>query len=184
MALSMLGRFMVFVIVSFLSCIFPTENGIFDASDIPISLIKNAIGKLETFEFSDSFAQRQAQKIQIIELMSFTLEYFIKADNGKKVRDFMNVFFALLAGQYSEAAQNDVLFRTNGLYKKMDELCAHINNMNSQEEQSRIVQDLKMYLRVIEDRDLSQIEPVKYEIKEADLTSFAINTVSTLKKIL
>lgn len=94
-----------------------------------------------------------------------------------------NICFILIIDQFNKSVQKDILFRTNGLYQKIEELCVKINNMNSPDEQNEIVHDLKMYLKVIEDRDLSKIPPVEFEIKKLDLTSFIIKTISFLNKI-
>lgn len=179
----------LYTIIYLIECMFPVVKYhgkivMVDASDVPISFIKSAIEKLESFDFSGNFVQRQYKKNEITELISLALNYFIKVDNGKEVPDFTNLCHVLLAGHLSQAAREDVLFRTNGLYKKMDEMCAKINNMNSPVDENKIVQDLKMYLKVIEERDLSKIEGVSYEIKKSNLVDFFIRTAVFLQKII
>jgi hypothetical protein len=159
-------------------------NGRIDTSDCPISFIKKATEELKSFNFSDNITQKQNKKNQITQLISYASNYYIKVDNKNQAIDFINFCFPLWAGHLSEAAKNDVLFRTNGLYKKIDRLCADINNMNSPEKQNKILHDLEMYLKTIEDRDLSEIDPVEYEIKKSDLTSSILKVASFLTKIL
>lgn len=120
-------------------CIFPVTNGRIDTSDCPISFIKKAIEELKNFNFSDNITQKQNKKNQITQLISYASNYYIKVDKKNQDIDFINFCFPLWAGHLSEAARNDVLFRTNGLYKKIDRLCADINNMNSPEKQNRIL---------------------------------------------
>ena len=167
-----------------IECIFPVTNGRIDISDCPISFIKKAIEELKNFNFSDNITQKQNKKDQITQLISYASNYYIKVDKNNQNIDFTSFCFPLWAGHLSEAARNDVLFRTNGLYKKIDGLCVEINNMNSPEEQSRIVQDLEIYLKVIENRDLSRIEPVEYEIKTSEFTSSILKAAVFLNKIL
>lgn len=178
----------LFILTSLIQCMFPVikcyGRRIIDTSDVPISFLKNAIEELESFNFSDSFVQKQYKKNQITELISYALNYFIKVDNGKENPDCTNFCYILWSGHLSEAARNDILFRTNGLYKKMDELCININNMNSPDDKDKIVQNLKMYLKVIEDRDLSKIEGIPYKIKKSNLTAFLIKATIFLQKII
>ena len=54
--------------------------------------------------------------------------------------------------------------------------------MNTFDDKVVIIQDLKMYLKVIEDRDLSKIEGVQYTIKKSNLTTFFIKTAVFLLK--
>ena len=55
-------------------------------------------------------------------------------------------------------------------------------DMNTFDDKVVIIQDLKMYLKVIEDRDLSKIEGVQYTIKKSNLTTFFIKTAVFLLK--
>ncbi|GEM_PF-1407093 len=180
----MLAFIFIRIYTFLIQCMFPITNRMVDTSDVPISFIKNAIAGLESFNFSDNFMQRQHKKNQITQLISYALNYFIKVDSGKKDPDFTNFCYVLWAGHLSEAARNDVLFRTNGLYKKIDELCVKINNMSSPDDNIMIVQDLKRYLKVIEDRDLSKIEEIPYKIKKSNLTTIFIKTAVFLQKII
>ncbi|WP_156151056.1 hypothetical protein [Methanosarcina sp. Kolksee] len=180
---------LLYIMMYLIKCMFPVvkyhgKMVMVDASDVPISFIKSAIEKLESFDFSGNFVQRQYKKNEITELISLALNYFIKVEDGKEMPDFTNICHVLLAGHLSQAAREDVLFRTNGLYKKMDEMCAEINNMNSPDDKNKIVQDLKMYLKMIEERNLSKIERVPYEIKKSNLVDFFIRTVVFLQKII
>lgn len=184
-ALLLMVGFLIFILTnSIIKSLFPVTNMRVDTSDIPISFIENAIEELVIFDFSDSFLQKQNKKDQITQLISFALDYFIKVDNGNKEPDYTNLCYILWSGHLSKAVQNDVLFRANGLYKKIDELCVKINNMNSEEEKNAIVHDLKMYLKVIEDRDLSNIDPVPYKIKKSNLTALLIKASIFLQKII
>lgn len=167
-----------------IKCIFPTRNGKIDASDVPISFIKDAIENLETFNFSCSLPKNQDKKKQIIAQINYASEHFLKVDNSNKAFDTTNICYILIVDQFNKSVKKDILFRANGLYREIDKLCVEINNMSSPEEQNKIVHDLKMYLKVIEDRDLSKIEPVEFEIKKSDFTSFVIQTISFLNKIL
>lgn len=165
-------------------CIFPVTNGRIDTSDCPISFIKKAIEEIKNFNFSDNITQKQNNKNQITQLISYASNYYIRVDNKNQDIYFINLCFPLWAGHLSEAARNDVLFRTNGLYKKIDRLCADINNMNSPEKQSRILYDLEICLKAIENRDLSEIDPVEYEITKSDLTSSVLKVAAFINKIL
>jgi len=180
--LFVLGYFFALISIRLLQCIFPMTNRIADASDVPISFIRKAIEELESFNFSDNFEQKQDKKNQITQFISYALE-FIKVDNGTKDPDYTNFCYILHAGHLSKAVQNDVLFRTNGLYKKIDELCIKINNMNCSEDKIVILQDLKMYLKVIEDRDLGKIEGIPYTIKESNIPTILIKCISIFQKI-
>lgn len=187
--LLLLAIILLYILVSLIKCMFPVIKFhgrmiMIDTSDIPISFIKNAIEKLESFDFSDSFVQKQYTKNKITELISYALNFFVKVDNGKESPDFTSFCHTLWAGHLSPATRNDVLFRTNGLYMKIDEICVKINNMNSPDDKNMIIQDLKMYLKMIEDRDLSKIEGVPYEIKKSNLTAFLIKTTVFLQKIM
>jgi hypothetical protein len=187
-ALLIIVIILLYILESFIKCIFPVMkvNGkkTIDTSDVLISFIENAIVKLESFNFSDTFIQKQTKKCEITQLISYALDYFVKVDNGKERPDIMNFWRILWAGHISQAARNDVLFRANGLYKKMDELCAKINNMNSHDDKDAIVRELKMYLQMIKDRDISKIPEVPYEIKKSNLTTFLIRAVTVLQKII
>lgn len=176
------------LLTSLIKCIFPVTNLKVDASDFPLSFIKKAIEELEDFEFSDSFEQRQNKKNHIVELIVYAIDIFIKVDNESRFINNTNICYTLFVWNTSNTARFDVLFRTNGLYKKLDQLCASINNMNNPEEQSRILQELKKYLKVIEDRDLSKIDPVEYKIAYKTITddtkSPILQLVSFITKIL
>lgn len=187
-ALLMIVIIILYILESLIKCMFPVMkvNGkiTIDTSDVLISFIESAIVELELFNFLDTFIQKQTKKYEITQLISYALNFFVKVDNGKERPDIMNFWRVLWAGHLSPAARNDVLFRANGLYKKMDELCAKINNMNSHDDKDAIVQELKMYLQMIKDRDLSKIEEVPYEIKKSNLTTFLIRAVMVLQKII
>jgi hypothetical protein len=181
--LFVLGSFFAFISIRLLQCMFPLTKRIADASDIPISFIKKAIEEMESFNFLDNFEQKQDKKDQITQLISYALE-FIKVDNGNKDPGYTNLCYILYAGHLSKAAQNDVLFRANSLYKKMDELCVKINNMNCPDDKILILQDLKMYIKVIENRDLSKIEGIPYTIKESNLPTLIVESITFIKKIV
>lgn len=182
-ALFLLGYFFAIISIRLLQCMFPMTKKIADTSDIPISFIEKAIEEVESFDFSDSFEQKQDRKDQITQLISYALE-FIKVDNSNKDPDYTNFCYILYAGHLSKAAQNDVLFRTNSLYKKIDEICIKVNNMNCPEDKTVILQDLKMYLKVIRERDLSKIEGIPYTIKESNLPTFLVESITLIKKII
>lgn len=180
--------FYIYVLVSLVKCMFPVMKYhgrvMIDTSDVPISFIKDAIENLESFDFSDSFVQKQYNKNKITELISFALNFFVKVNNGKESPDFTNFCHTLWAGHLSTAARNDVLFRTNGLYMKIDEICVRINNMNNPDNKDMILMDLNKYLKMIENRDLNEIEAVPYEIKKSNLTNILIKTAVFLQKII
>lgn len=182
--LSIVGFLIFLLTYSIIKSLFPVKDNRVDTSDIPISFLENALWELETFDFSDDFFQKQKKKDQITQLISFALDYYIKVDDGNKNPDYTNLCYVLWSGHLSKTAKEDVLFRANGLYKKIDELCAKINIMNSEEEKNAIVHDLKIYLRVIKDRDLSKIEPIPYKIKEPNLTTNLIKAFIFLQKII
>jgi len=182
--LSIVGFLIFLLTYSIIKSLFPVKDNRVDTSDIPISFLENALWELETFDFSDDFFQKQKKKDQITQLISFALDYYIKVDDGNKNPDYTNLCYVLWSGHLSKTAKEDVLFRANGLYKKIDELCAKINIINSEEEKNAIVHDLKIYLRVIKDRDLSKIEPIPYKIKEPNLTTNLIKAFIFLQKII
>lgn len=175
---------LLFIEDSIIMCLFPLKDNRIDTSDVPISFIEAAINNLICFDFSDRFQQRQIKKNQTTQLISIALDSYIKVDNGNRHPHYTNFCFPLWAGHLSKAAQNDVLFRTNGLYKKIDYVCARINNMNSPDERDMIVQELKMYLKFIEEKDLSKIERVPYKVKKTNLSNFFIKGISQVLKIM
>ena len=63
----------LFILTSLIQCMFPVikcyGRRIIDTSDVPISFLINAIEELESFNFSDSFVQKQYKKNQITELI-------------------------------------------------------------------------------------------------------------------
>lgn len=182
--LLMVGFLFALIAISIIKSLFPVIDMRVDTSDIPLSFMGNAFEELEVFDFTDSPLQKQKRKDQITQLISFALIYFIKVDNGNKEPDYTNFCYILWSGHLSEAVQNDILFRANGLYKKIDELCIKINNMNNEEEKNAIVHELKMYLKVIKNRDLSNIDPVPYKIKKSSLTTLLIKASIFLQKII
>lgn len=56
--------------------------------------------------------------------------------------------------------------------------------MNSPEKQDKILHDLEICLKAMESRDLSEIDPVEYEIKKSDLTSSVLKVATFISKIL
>jgi hypothetical protein len=179
-----LGLIYYFSAILLMRCVFPVENNRIDTLDYPVTFIKNAIKELELFDFSVNVLQKQSKKDQTTELISYALNFFIKVDNGNKNPDYSNFCYILWSGHLSKAARNDVLFRTNGLYIEMDALCIKINNMKNPNERDVILQDLRKYLQFIEDRDLSNIDPVEYQIKKSNLTTFLVKGVSLFLKIV
>jgi hypothetical protein len=179
---------LLYILRSVIMCCFPVIKSrggpIIDTSDITISFIKNAIDKLDSFNFSDDCIGKQQKRNEITQSISYALNYYVKVDNGKEDPDFTNFCYILWAGHLSPAARKDVLFRTNGLYNKLDELCAKINNMNTPDDRDAIVQGLKMYLKMIEDRDLSKIEGLPYEIKKSNLTALFTKVATFLLKTI
>lgn len=182
--LCMLIFLFLFIEISIIKCVFPVENNRVDTSDVPISFIKDAINKLESFNFSDSCLHKQEMKDQTTQLISYALDFYIKVDNGNSDPYYTSFCYILWSGHLSKAAQNDVLFRTNGLYKKIDDVCAKINNMNSREDREIIVQELTMYLKFIEDRDLSKIEGVPYKMKKSSLITVLIKGAALIQKMM
>lgn len=181
--------FILIIIITFtvftpIRFIFPTKNGIIDASDIPISFIEDAIEKLEVFDFSCSLEKKRDKKKQIIDSISYASEHFINVNKPSQAVYSTNICYILAIDQFNKSVLKDILFRTNGLYQKIEKLCVKINNMNTPEEQNEILRDLNMYLKVIEDRDLSEIDLVEYEIKKSDLTSSVLKAAAFLYKIL
>jgi hypothetical protein len=159
------------------------RNGIIDSSDVPISFILDAIEILESFSFSDIFEENLNKKKQIIEGISFALENFIDVTKSDQTIACTNICFILVYDQFNKSVEKDILFRTNGLYQKIEELCIKINYMKNQEEKEQIVHDLKKYLKMIQDRDLSEITPVEYKIEGSGLSSFFIKALGVLNKI-
>lgn len=183
-ALCMILFLFLYIEDSIIMCLFPLKDNRIDTSDVPISFIEAATNNLICFNFSDSFQQRQIKKNRTTQLISIALDSYIKVDNGNRQPHYTSFCFPLWAGHLSKAAQNDVLFRTNGLYIRIDEVCAKINNMNSPDERDMIVQELKMYLKFIEDKDLSKIERVPYKVKKTNLSNFLIKGISQVLKIM
>ena len=138
-----LGLIFCFIAILLMRCMFPVEENRIDTLDYPVTFIKNAIEELELFDFSDNALQKQSKKDKTTELISYALNFFIKVDNGNKNPDYSNFCYILWSGHLSKAAKNDVLFRTNGLYKEMDALCIKINNMKSPDERDVICAGFK-----------------------------------------
>lgn len=64
-AASTLFIFMIIIAFSIpilINCIFPMSKGIIDASDVPISFLKDAVEKLEEFDFSCNLEKKETKK--------------------------------------------------------------------------------------------------------------------------
>jgi hypothetical protein len=148
-----------------LLCLFPVKNGFVDLSDVPIHFINLAIQELQTLIFLENFDQLQSKKNQISNLINDSLE-FVKIDKEKRYPDYMNFCYLKYSGLLNIHATNDIMFRANGLYEKMNKTLIKINHMNCIDDKDEIEKDLEIYLKVIENRDLSKIEAVQFEIKD------------------
>ncbi len=146
---------------SIIKYLFCKETGVVDVSDLPISFIKAAIQQLEAVDFSESFDQIQGKKNQISNLINNSL-YFIKVDKEKTYVNYMNFCFLKCHGLLNKNARDDIRFRLNGLSEKMNNVLININHMNCVEDKNRITKDLETCLKVIENRDLSKIDPKEF----------------------
>ena len=178
------GIFLLFLTIFFIKLLFPVANNTVDTSDMPISFLKSSINELESFDFSDGFLKKQKKRNQIIELISFVLENFIKIKHKNGHIDYTNVYYVVLSHHLTEGARKDMRFRINGLYEEIDKLCIRINYMNNPDEKAEIMQDLKKYLKIIEDRNLSEISPVEYKITKSNLTDLIVKGATFLSKIM
>lgn len=145
--------------------LFSSEKGIVDTSDMPISFINLAIQQLETVDFLESFYQIQHKKNQISNFLNHSLE-FVKVDTDRGYPDYMNFCSHKYCYLLSSHATDDIIFRINGLYENINKTLIKINHMNCLEDKNEIMKDLEIYLKVIESKDLSEIEPKKVVTKE------------------
>lgn len=147
-----------------LKYLFSSKKGIFDTSDIPISFIKLAIQQLKTVDFSESFDQIQDKKNKISNFLYYSME-FVKIEKESGHPDYMNFCSQKYRHLRSLPATNDIIFRLNGLYENMNKTLTDINHMNSLEGKNEIMKDLETYLKLIENKDLSTIEPIEFKIE-------------------
>lgn len=188
----LLTVFTIFLVIIFIELfisflgrlLFPMKEGFIDLSDVPVSFIKDAIEKLEAFDFSSGLEKKRENKKKIIDMISYASGNFINVDTPSQVIDYANVSFLLIYDQLNGSVVKDIVYRTNGLYKKIEELCVKIYHMNDPEERNDIVHDLKIYVKIIEHRELSKISPVEFEIKMPDNTSLIVQTIAFINKII
>lgn len=161
--------------------LFSTKNGIVDTSDIPICFTKLAIQELETVDFLENLNEIQHKKNQITNFLEYSLE-FVKVDKDRGYPDYMNFCSQKYCSLLSSHAVEDIIFRINGLYENMNKTLIKINHMNCLEEKNVIMEDLEIYLNIIESKDLSKIEPKRILTKE--LTIDKVFSFSFKKVIL
>ena len=149
-------------------CLFPVNNGFVDVSDVPIYFIEMAKKQLETVDFLESSEQIQSKKNKISNLIYYSLD-FVKIDKERQYLDYMNFCYTKCNGLLSEYSIKDIRFRANGLYEKMNTTLTKINHMNCLEDKNEIITDLELYLKVIDSKDLSEIEAVDFVTKESSL---------------
>lgn len=152
----------------FFQYLFTEKTGIIDASDVPISFIKAATQQLEEVNFLETSNQIQHKKNQISNFISYSLEC-VKVDKEIGGIDYMNFCFLKCRGLRSVTAFNDIIFRLNRLYEKMDNTLIEINHMNCLEDKGKIMEDLEIYLKIIESKDLSRIKPKEFVINESTI---------------
>lgn len=131
-------------------------------TDIPISFIEMAIKEVNSFDFSLVWEERQQKKIRISNLINNALEFIIPRaklfgiPNGVKYQ-------AQFIGDINNNSQIiDILYRTNGLSVKLNEIVVRLNCLKTDEDKEEIANNLIKYLYIIKNRDLCEIEPVPY----------------------
>lgn len=152
----------------FVQYFFSSKRKYMDASDVPIFFTKMAIQELEIIDFSENIDQVQEKKNKISNFINSSLQ-FVKVDKEKKYIDDMNFCFPKSRGLLNKSARDDIKFRLNGLSEMMNKTLQNINHMNCLEDKNKIMTDLEIYLKVIENKDLSKIEPIKFERKESTI---------------
>lgn len=149
----------------FVHYFFSSKRKYMDASDVPISFTRMAMQELETVEFSENFDEIQDKKNKISNFLDNSLQ-FVKVSKEKKYIDDMNFCFPKYRGIMNKTARDDIRFRLNGLSEMMNKTLIKINHMNCLEDKNKIMTDLEIYLKVIENKDLNKIEPIEFVVKE------------------
>ncbi len=167
---------LMFSIISFLliefsgivifAFVFPKNksSGLFDTSDIPISFITKAIDEINSFNFSLTWEDSQQKRKKMSNHIHNALEFITVEDKFIAIPLGMRYFQLFVAGLKNKAAKKDILYRINGLTEELGEIIIKLNCMNSVRDQEEISNELKKYLKIIEDRNLCEIKnKVKYK---------------------
>ncbi|MDY0277712.1 MAG: hypothetical protein RBQ97_06475 [Acholeplasma sp.] len=152
----------------FLKYFFSSKRGYVDASDVPIFFTKMAMQELETVDFSGGFDQVQDIKNKISNLINNSLR-FVKVDEEKTYIDYMNFCSPKSRGLINKNVIGDIKFRLNGLSEMMNKTLINVNHMSCLEDKNEIIKDLEMYLKIIENKDLSKIKPIELATKESTI---------------
>lgn len=156
--------------IAIFALVFPQNksSGLFDTSDIPISLITKAIDEINSFNFSLTWEDSQQNRKKISNFVHNALEFITVDDKIFAIPLGMRYSQLFIAGLKNKAAKRDILYRINGLTEELGEIIIKLNCMNSVRDQEDISNELKKYLKIIEDRNLCEIK-TKVKYKKADV---------------
>lgn len=156
---TMMGAFLIFYLI------FPKNKlSIFpDTSDIPISFIHKSIDELNLFEFEVEWEKRQISKNKISNLINNALEFISIEDKMWAVPQGLRYHNIIMSGINNKSLRMDLLCRVNGLSIKLNEIIIDLNCMNNVEDKGQIIDKLKKYLKIIEDKEICAIEAVKLD---------------------
>jgi len=156
--------------IAFFSLIFPNNkiSGLPDASDMPISFIRKAIDKIDSFDLTSTWDGKQQIKIQIINLLNNSLEFITLKDKLLGIPQGLRYYQPFIAGLKNKSLKKDISYRINGLSEKLNKIVIQLNYMNTIEEKEKILEDLTNFLNIIENRKLQEIEKVEYK-KEGNI---------------
>lgn len=140
------------------------SSKLFDTSDIPISYIAEAINEINSFNFSLTWEDLQQNRKKISNLVHDALEFITVEDKFFAVPLGMRYYQLFISGLKNKATKRDILSRISGLKEELDEIIIKLNCMNSVREQEEISNELKKYLKILEDRNLCEMKKkVKYK---------------------
>jgi hypothetical protein len=149
--------------ILFFALIIPrNKSGLFDTSDIPISLITEAIDELNSFNFSLTREDLEQDRKNISNLIYDASEFITVENKFFGIPLGMRYFQLFITGLKSKAAKSDILYRTNGLSERLKEIEVKLNCLKTEEDKEEIANNLIKYLDIIENKDLCEIEPVPY----------------------
>ncbi|MCX9011666.1 MAG: hypothetical protein OIN66_11165 [Candidatus Methanoperedens sp.] len=176
--------------ISIFAIVFPQNksSGLFDTSDIPISFIAKAIDEINSFSFSLPWEDLQQNRKKISNLIHDALEFITVEDKFFAIPLGMRYSQLFISGLKNKAAKTDILYRINGLTEELGEIIIKLNCMNSARDKEEISNDLKEYLKIIEDRNLCEIKK-KVKYKKANVIwktteKVALNPLYYIMKII
>ena len=173
-----------FLGIAFFSLIFPKNriSGLPDASDMPISFIRKAIDKIDSFDLASTWDGKQQIKIQIINLLNNSLEFITLKDKLWEIPHGFRYYQPFIAGLKNKSLKKDILYRINGLSERVNEIVIQLNYMNTIEEKEKILTDLTNLLNIIENRELHEIKKVEY--KKEGIVEIIIRKIEPFKNLI